>query len=394
MARANHDLLQHISLGEPKDTGAATIFAGASADGSRVFFSTTGSLVSADTDSSQDIYERSGGVTTLISRGQINGNGGFGVSFQDASADGSRVLFNTQEQLVATDTDGSLDIYQRSGSTTTLISAGQVNGNGAFNPTFRHATADGSQVIFATAEKLVSADTDSVQDIYLRSGGTTTRISAGQVNGNGALPAETVGASADGTRVFLRTNEPLVPADTDGSQDIYERSGGVTTLISAGQINGNGAFNASGGFASEDGSRVVFVTAEKLVSADTDTRTDVYQRAAGTTTLVSIGQINGNGNFDADTQGASADGSRVFFRTEEQLVSTDTDTRRDVYERTGGTTTLISAGEINGNGPFHAGVDRVSTDGSRVLFATTEPLVSATPTPCSTSTSAPAEPRR
>jgi hypothetical protein len=77
MAGANHDLLQHVSIGEAKDGGNPAIFDEVSADGSRVFFSTTDSLVSADADSSQDIYERSGTTTTLVSAGQINGYGAF-----------------------------------------------------------------------------------------------------------------------------------------------------------------------------------------------------------------------------------------------------------------------------------------------------------------------------
>ena len=62
------------------------------------------------------------------------------------------------------------------------------------------------------------------------------------------------------------------------------------------------------------------------MSADTDTFVDVYERAGGQTTLVSTGPTGGNGTFHAGFAGASADGTRVFFETEESLVSADTDT--------------------------------------------------------------------
>ena len=84
------------------------------------------------------------------------------------------------------------------------------------------------------------------------------------------------GASADGSRVFFETEESLVSADTDAAQDVYERAGGQTTLLSTGPTGGNGAFEASFGFATADGSRVFFQTEESLVSADTDTFDDVY----------------------------------------------------------------------------------------------------------------------
>jgi hypothetical protein len=97
-------------------------------------------------------------------------------------------------------------------------------------------------------------------------------LSAGQINGNGAFPADFQGASDDGTRVFFETSEPLVPADTDIHQDVYERAVGTTTKTSP----GNGAFNAGFAGASADGSAVFFETQEKVFASDNDDVFDVY----------------------------------------------------------------------------------------------------------------------
>ena len=48
----------------------------------------------------------------------------------------------------------------------------------------------------------------------------------------------------------------------------------------------------------------------------------------------------------------SADGSRAFFWTNEQLTSDDNNTVSDVYERSGGTTTLVSVAETPFTGGF------------------------------------------
>ena len=61
--------------------------------------------MSADTDTSIDVYERAGGQTTLVSTGPTGGNGAFHASFRGASADGTRVFFETVESLVSADTD-------------------------------------------------------------------------------------------------------------------------------------------------------------------------------------------------------------------------------------------------------------------------------------------------
>jgi hypothetical protein len=375
IAGASHDLFQLVSAGQINGNGAFdTAFSGASADGSRVFFISNEHLVAADTDSATDIYERSSGTTKRVSAGQINGNGTFlNASFVGASADGTRVFFDTIEKLVPVDTDGQVDIYERSGGTTKLVSAGQINGNGAFDAGFAGASADGTRVFFTTSEKLVAGDTDGRSDVYERSGGSTKRVSAGQINGNGAFDADYAGASTDGTRVFFRTFEKLVAADTDNSRDLYERFGGTTKRVSAGQINGNGAFDAFFAGASADGTRVFFISNEPLVAADTDASGDVYERSAGTTTKISPG----NGAFPAVFNGASDDGTRVFFQTAEQLVSGDTDAVTDLYQHTASGTNRVSVGQINGNGPVEPSFSGASADGTRVFFGTSEKLVAA-----------------
>jgi hypothetical protein len=97
--------------------------------------------------------------------------------------------------------------------------------------------------------------------------------------------------------------------------------------LSVGEINGNGAFQVSFTGASADGSRVFFRTGEPLVSADTDGFSDIYERAAGETSRLSPG----NGPFIPIFQGASDDGSAVFFDTEEKVIASDEDDARDLY---------------------------------------------------------------
>jgi hypothetical protein len=97
------------------------------------------------------------------------------------------------------------------------------------------------------------------------------------VGGNGPFPADFLKASADGRRVFFYTDESLVAGDTDTVRDVYERSGGETTLLSTGSSGGNAGFAVDFGDASADGTLMFFGTQEQLVPEDTDTRADVYQ---------------------------------------------------------------------------------------------------------------------
>src|SRR5207245_5761629 len=119
----------------------------------------------------------------------------------------------------------------------------------------------------------------------------------------------------------------------------------TTDLISIGPNGGNAELDAGYGGISADGQHVFFVTSESLTSDDTDGGyQDVYERFNGQTTLVSTGPTGGSGAYNAYFEGASADGSHVFFETSEQLTSSDTDNYQDVYDRSGGPTTAPSRG--------------------------------------------------
>ncbi len=347
-------------------------FRAVSDDGTRVFFETDESLVSGDTDASTDVYERTDVTTTLASTG-TPGNDPVPAYFAAISDDGTRVFFETEESLVAGDTDTTYDVYQRAAGATTLISTGTSAGNGPKDAAYRGASANGTRVFFETDESFSPSDADVSRDVYERFSGATSLVSAG---GSGPFAAGWEGSSSDGSRVFFETREPLAAGDTDSFVDVYERSGGTTELVSAG-TPGNGAFDARFVESSALGTRVFFETQEQLGGGDADSAFDVYERSGGTTTLLSTGPAGGNGAFDASLGGASLDGARVLIETAEKLVASDTDSSTDVYERYAGATTHISFGPSGGNGAIAAFFDGVSADGARVFFDTRESLMTS-----------------
>ncbi len=365
-----------LSTGPSGGNGAIDVFyTGSSKDASHAYFETDEKLVASDNDGGQgDVYERVGGTTNLVSQG-TGGNGAFSAFFVGVSDNGGRVFFETDEALSASDTDGGQqDVYERVGGTTNLVSTG---GNGAFLASFAGASADGTKVLFVTDESLGGGDVDGLQDIYMRSGGTTTLISTGSAN-NGAFAANFESVTADGSRVVFKTAEKVEPlSDTDAQLDLYERVGSTTSLVSTGPIGGNGAFGATWGGISSDGSHIVFETSEKLTADDLDLTKDVYDRSGGSTTRVSTGTSGGNATASATFEGVSDSGARVFFNTTEQVETSDTDTVKDIYERAGTTTSRVSTGPLGGNGAVPAAFLSSSLDGTRAFFETGESLETA-----------------
>ena len=89
---------------------------------------------------------------------------------------------------------------------------------------------------------------------------------------------------------------------------------------------------------------------------------------------------------DAFFSSISADGTRVFFETAEQVTpATDTDSTFDVYERQGTVSRTSRPGPTGGNGNFIANFAGISQDGLSVFLHSTSSSGAATPTPPRTS---------
>jgi hypothetical protein len=379
--------------------GAATPnFRAVSQDGEAIFFTTTEKLVTGDTDTKQDVYERvydiglGEYVTREVSIGPVGGNDAYEAFFEKISADGKQVFFSTFEPLVSTDTDAKRDVYVRhlEAGTTEIVSKGDPScdpcGNGEIDADFAGATADGEAVFFVTSESLAAADQDSAFDVYERDlgAGATKLVSAAESScvgcGNQSFTAAFWGVSANGTEAYFTTPEQLSTADGDSSDDIYARDlvGETTALASAGDsscLPGCGNSGAVPVFrgSSASGSRVFFVSDEALASGDVDTATDVYARdlPGGPTVLISAGTAT---NVTAGFAAASADGSTVLYTTTESQSGADTNNATDVYRWTGGSPALVTSGTCTQGSACGSSFNDATADGGTVLFTTTEKL--------------------
>jgi Tol biopolymer transport system component len=376
-AVANHSITELVSTGPAGGNGAvdATRAFAMSPDGSHAFFSTAESLVPEDTDGQVDVYQRVGGLTSLVSTGPAGGNGPFPASplfgsLNDPASyrptgmtpDGSHVLFTTAEQLVSEDTDNRSDIYERFGNTTRLVSTGPTGGDPRISNGSPVAISDDGALIFFTSyERLTADDTNDDPDVYLRTGGNTRLISSGPPTLSGfERSLSLIGASPDGQRVVFETNRQLDPRDADGGFDVYQWSGGSPEIVSIGPNGENSGVTTFNGAMNRDGSHIFWASYGALVPEDTNGSEDLYEHTGGTTRLVSVGV----GSYGGFLTGFSADGTRVFFETQAPLAPDDTNAWYDIYERANGTTTLLSRGTDSAGASWRAG----SADGSHVFF--------------------------
>ena len=218
----------------------------------------------------------------------------------------------------------------------------------------------------------------------LRAQCATERVNVGpggvEANDHSALGAPNVSRnflSANGNVVaFWSSASNLVPNDTNGVADVFvrDRAAGTTTRISV-DSNGVEANGASSDPAiSADGRFVVFASAAtNLVANDTNAKIDVFvhDRLLGTTARVSEATNGIEANGDSGRPDISADGRFVAYHgTSSNLAPQDTNTTQDVFvtDLWTGLTNCVSvdAGFVSGNA--FSGNPALSANGRYVAF--------------------------
>ena len=282
-------------------------------------------------------------------------------------------IFTTEQPFSPSEDKGALSLYDESAQgALTLVSQGSQRGTGLDSATFDGATPDGNEVAFDSAESLVPAATGLEESpyqpddyLYVRDipAGSTELVNVneagalidpeGAVLGNGNdltfgepsgpgeasmftyLAADGFGGttthaiSADGTKVFFESPTPAsdeVELTTDRERKIhlYMRKGGKTTV----QLDAGGAGVAGARYmgASEDGSRVFFVSDEALPGDEfKDTELYAYDTEDEKLTPISVAP-EGSPAVNGAVYGVTAianDGSRIYYVARGKLATND-----------------------------------------------------------------------
>lgn len=317
--------------------------------------------------------------------------------FPVITADGRYVAFvSSTPNLAAGATNGfrQIFVHDRLTHETTLVSvndSGTEGNNNSFSPSI---TDDGRYVSFESdATNLVSGDTNSTMDVFLRDlqAGTTIRASvgAGGVQGN-AKSCQAV-LSANGAYLAFASYASNLTGGVAGTSTInaYLRNlqTQTNTLISA--DSGGTGIGGQLPAISADGSRIAFWSfASALVSGDSNGVWDIFLYDAAASPKIRLVSVASNsvqrnqGNESTSRVVApaiSGDGKFVAYSTTaDNLVSGDTNGLQDVFvfDTVANTTVRASVGSTGaqasgGDSPVGQG-ERValSYDGTWVAFTT------------------------
>lgn len=331
-----------VMVSEPRTSGPHTYengvaYAGASADDTEVFFTTSAKLTEGITGEGPYLYEYSlpigagSGSLTQISDHPVATGGG--TTQVLASDDGSHVYY------LSSDDGGSLWLYHVSGAEagkTEKVAGGlgetapsetppvadtrltETASGAPMNPA--ELSPNGEHLVFTSDAQLAGSTQTGVQlykfDDEPGSGGRLTLISTGPSAPSTRFNSELLGG---GTNPASGTFSGYQSDGIFESEAVYLLNSGARSLRQ---------FGSWWDSMSSDGNTVFFETAAALVPQDVNGKGDVYEWHDGKVSLISSGKSDTNSYF----AGASRDGSTVFFYTREDLIpSQDGDGQVDIY---------------------------------------------------------------
>lgn len=283
-----------------------------------------------------------------------------------------------------TDNDGNFD--EPGYVSTTRISTG-YDGSQANNDSWEVSISyNGRYIAFSSdADNLVMNDTNGSRDVFLhdRVGNSTIRVSVenNSANDNGNNASDHPGISGNGAFVAFRSSaSDLVSADTNNLDDIFVRqmSTNQTFRVSVDSVGtqslGGDSFNPT---LSETGQFVAFVSeATNLVAGDGNLVRDVFvhDRTLGTTTRVSVATSTAEGNAQSYTSFISGNGNFVVFASEATNldgVSPDTNIYADIFvhDRALAETTRVSLSFFGTESDGHSYTPSISREGRYITFA-------------------------
>jgi hypothetical protein len=199
------------------------------------------------------------------------------------SKEGDTIYFTAMGSLAAGATQGQSNPYVWHPSGTTFLDvltgaslgAAQISPNGAFLAfvSWQNLTGyDNLDLVSKRADPeifLYDAATNSLSCASCNPSGESPDAGGASEWDIGILGSPPGGAPHrvfDNGRLFFTTGEKLLPADTDGTKDVYEYEGGQLHLMSSGTSSSDSLLLD----ASEGGYDVFFLTRQKLLPQDTN----------------------------------------------------------------------------------------------------------------------------
>lgn len=356
--------------------GSQSRYPAISANGRYVaFVSDASNLVPNDTNGVPDVFlrDRLLGTTVRISN-KSDGSQSNGISYAPSiSGDGTRIVFSSYGSLLPNSGWRNCYLYDRANGSLQILDLKPNGAAGTFGCDDPSIDLAGRRVAFTSRDLLEAGDNNSYSDVFVRdlSSAVSRRISLAPGGGDGNLSSSDARISADGSRViFASSASNLVAGDTNGIVDVFmaafDRSVPITRVnVGPGGVQANGFSEYDGAF-NANGTLLAFASkASSLPDWGEFAETTMYLRIPSSDSTIALSIPAGNLMRESTNMDPDFDytGRYLVFASGD-VQYPDSEPGVYVVDLLSGVIALVSTGGESGN----VYMPRLSADGTGVVW--------------------------
>lgn len=333
-----------------------------SADGSSVAFDSEADLAGGNADHSYEIFVINADGTGLRQL-TASSTASFTSCRASVSGDGSKVAFQSDQDLTGGNADNSMEVFIVNADGTGLL---QLTSSSGWRSNCEAVlSADGSKVVFSSSNDLTGGNADNSTEIFVvNSDGTGLTQVTSSVFGTDFCCMPDI--SADGSKVVFQSDGVLIgSANLDKSMEVFAANSDGTGLVQlTDQLSTSYACCTAK--ISGDGSKVTFASDADLTGANGDHTEEIFVVNTDGTGLAQLSSDSVVTN-ESDDPCINADGSVVVFESSADLTGGNPDYSDEIMVVNSDGTGLLqltsaSLAAVDSQNPC------ISADGSKVAF--------------------------
>ncbi len=289
-------------------------------DGTKIAFISDGNFTNQNTDGSYELflYEVGQGFTQLTDVASPSG-GNAGVP--DLSGDGSHVAFISDADYTGGNADQNNEVFLLDVTTSNITQI--TSSTGALNFTAPHISADGQRVTFSSDVDLLGQNADGSDEVFLYD--QTSGLS--QITADPTADSFGPSISGDGTRIAFDSNGDFAGNNSDGSTEIFFYDTSAATFTQVTDTSATG-FNIEP-YISGDGTAIAFQSYDNLTGENSESISEMFLFREGQG-LIQV--TNEDSTFDDSyTTSINQDGTRIGYYSQGNPTGTNSDGSVEVF---------------------------------------------------------------
>jgi len=296
------------------------------ANGNLIVFESTADLTGQNPELNREIFLFDAGARTFR---QLTKTAGVGQAYLPSiDGDGTRIALESNANPTGQNPNGNFEIFLVD---TVENSIAQITNSPARTGSANASiSADGTRIAFESDENLTGANPDFSREIFLfdTAINTTTQLtnSAGLGDGIGSFAPS---IDADGTRIVFHSNRDLTGSNADGNDEIFlvDTTAGTLAQITN-TAGGEPLLENYSASINADGTRIAFVSGRNLTGNNPDGTLEIvlFDTAASAFTQVTNATAGGS-----SSPSISADGTRMAFVSRSNLTGGNSDGFDEIF---------------------------------------------------------------